>query len=184
MGPLSSVMLLWLTTRLPVGKHTQVTSLYKSWGGQWNLGNLWLPKLYRWKVIFIFGECNPTQECLCSCNSARAKVKICSACDLLPLLTTVTQLHNLFQLRLPSKKKKQLVSDMFNSKWSKKWPCRNLFLWQPLHPSFQMSTDLNQPLLPRWKESSLLGDVSYGCSTGALRSYAPHESCSFNLSPA
>lgn len=34
-----------------------------------------------------------------------------------PLLTTVTQLHNQFQLRLPSKM--QLVSDMFNSKWSK-----------------------------------------------------------------
>lgn len=41
------------------------------------------PKLYRWKVMFIFDESNPTQECLCSCNSARAKVKICSACDLL-----------------------------------------------------------------------------------------------------
>lgn len=90
-----------------------------------------------------------------------------------PLLTTVTQLHNLFQLRLPSKMQwyfqfKMIQNDHVGIFFSDSLPIR---------ASKRQRTSINH-CYPGGRDQAT-SDVSYG-ETGVLRSYAPHESCSFN----
>lgn len=154
--------------------HTQVTSLYKSWGRQWNLGS---PNSIdgRWCSSLM----NLTQPRSASVHATVQGPKSKSA---LPAIFSTAHNGYATAQSIPTKVAIQNAA----CKWYVQF---KMIQNDHVGISFSDSLSIRASKCQRTSinhgypggRNQATSDVSYGCSTGVSRSYAPHESCSFNL---
>lgn len=181
MGPLSSVMLLWLMTRLPVGKHTHTSYkliyIYGAGNGIWEVFGCANSIDGRWFSSLV----NLTQPRSASVHATAQGPKSKSA---LPAIFSTAHNGYATAQSIPTKVAIQNAA----CKWYVQF---KMIQNHHVGISFSDSLSIRASKCQRTSinhcypggRNQATSDVSYG-ETGVLRSYAPHESCSFNLSPA